>query len=157
MTSFGSRGGWWVVGQVALFALYGAALLGTDGLDAGTGNTAIRIVGAVLLAAAIVIGTWSLRLLGSNLTPYPAPQDGSTLQEHGPYRIVRHPIYLAVVSGTVGLAVALLNPAAALVGLSFVPYFAAKSGHEERMLTKRFAGYADYQSRVRHRLIPGIF
>jgi protein-S-isoprenylcysteine O-methyltransferase Ste14 len=157
MTSFVSRGGWWVVGQVALFALYGAALLGTDVLDVGTGAAAIRVVGVVMVVAAILIGVWSLRLLGSDLTPYPAPQEDSSLQEHGPYRIVRHPIYLAVVLGTVGLAVALLNPAATLVGLSFVPYFAAKSGHEERMLAKRFAGYADYRSRVRYRLIPGIF
>lgn len=157
MTSFVSRGGWWVVGQVALFALYGAALLGSDALDVGTGAATVRVVGVVMLAAAMLVGAWSLRLLGSDLTPYPAPQDGSSLQERGPYRIVRHPIYSAVVLGTVGLALALLNPAATVVGLSFLPYFAAKSSHEERMLTNRFAGYADYRSRVRHRLIPGIF
>ena len=65
-----------------------------------------------LMGVALVIGVWSLGLIRRSLSLFPAPTSDAVLVRKGPFRLVRHPIYLAVVLGTIGLALAVLNPAA---------------------------------------------
>ncbi len=75
----------------------------------------------------------------------------------GPYRIVRHPMYLAVIISILGMPVFLgslysLIPAALITGL-----FVLRTSLEDRTLRKELPGYADYAAKVRWRLIPGIW
>ncbi|MCL1693771.1 MAG: isoprenylcysteine carboxylmethyltransferase family protein, partial [Actinomycetia bacterium] len=109
--SFIERGGWWVIGQILLFGLYALAMLGTEGITEGIGLDFARLVGIGMVVVAVIIGTWSFVVLGRNLTIYPFPVHEATLTDRGPYRLVRHPIYLAVIVGAVGLALAWLNTA----------------------------------------------
>ena len=104
----------------------------------------------------MVIGVWSLILLRRSLSIYPAPVSDAELILRGPYRLVRHPIYLAVILGTVGLALATLNPTALIASLVFVPFFMAKSGHEEDLLVEQYPAYREYRSTVSYRLIPWV-
>jgi protein-S-isoprenylcysteine O-methyltransferase Ste14 len=152
--SFTERGGWWVVAQLALFGLYALAIFGTESITEGVGLDFARIVGMVMVVAAVVIGVWSLVLLGRNLTIYPYPVHGATLTDSGPYRLVRHPVYLAVIAGGVGLALALLNTAGVLVALVFIPFFGAKTGFEEEGLVEHVPGYRTYRSAIPYRIIP---
>ena len=154
--SFAERGGWWVVGQLALFAVYGLALFGTEPVREGVGLGFARVTGLALLSIAVVVGVWSLSLLRRSLSIYPAPVSDAPLVLRGPYRLVRHPIYLAVILGTIGLALAALSPYALLTGLVFVPFFMAKSGHEEDLLVEEYPEYRQYRSTVPHRLIPWV-
>jgi protein-S-isoprenylcysteine O-methyltransferase Ste14 len=154
--SFAERGGWWVVFQLALMVLYVVALAGTDPISEGIALGFARLTGIGLMAIAAVIGVWSFNQLGREISIFPAPTDNAALVRSGPYRLVRHPIYLAVILGAVGLALAALNPFALLVGLVFIPFFMAKTGHEEEMLVEQFPEYRDYRSAVPYRLIPYV-
>jgi hypothetical protein len=74
----------------------------------------------------------------------------------GPYRIVRHPIYLGYFVTHVGFLLA--NWSARNLALYIVLYFFQISRilSEERILSED-AAYRDYRGRVRFRLIPGVF
>ena len=75
----------------------------------------------------------------------------------GAYALVRHPGYAGVLLSHLALPFALgsiwaLVPAA--VGTIF---FVARTSREDRMLRDRLAGYREYQTRVRWRLLPGVW
>ena len=74
----------------------------------------------------------------------------------GPYRIVRHPIYLGYFVTHVGFLLA--NWSVRNLALYIVVYFFQISRilSEERILSED-AAYLEYRGRVRFRLIPGIF
>jgi protein-S-isoprenylcysteine O-methyltransferase Ste14 len=154
--SFAERGGWWVVGQLVLMAIYVLALVGTDPVQEGVGLGFARGTGVALMVAAVVIGVWSFTLMGRSISIFPAPLSDAELVRRGPFRLVRHPIYLAVIIGFVGLALAALNPFALVIALVFVPFFMAKTGHEEDLLVQQFPEYREYRSTVPYRLIPWV-
>jgi protein-S-isoprenylcysteine O-methyltransferase Ste14 len=109
--------------------------------------SAVEIIGGALLLVAAVN-------LGRSLTPLPTPAEGGTLKTGGLYRVVRHPIYTAVLTIVFGATVqsgsALkLGLAAALLGL-----FTGKARWEEAMLRRRYAGYDRYAART-PRFLPG--
>ncbi len=148
---FSKRGGWWVVAQFALFALILLAL--TQNRSPGA---ALMVIGWGLIAVAIVVGGSGLWMLRGKLTAMPAPVSGSVLLDRGPYAIVRHPIYSGVILGFLGLALRGANPVAVLLALALIPFFYAKTSHEERLLTARFPEYPAYKQRVRYRVLPWV-
>ena len=79
--------------------------------------------------------------------PYPLPSEKATLVEQGPYRFVRHPIYVAGVLVFLGYGCISSVPATAVVPLLAVLWH-FKAGVEERHLAERFPGYDDYRRRV---------
>jgi protein-S-isoprenylcysteine O-methyltransferase Ste14 len=154
--SFADRGGWWVLAQLSLFALYLVALVGTPEIAEGVGLGLARVTGVILVVAGVVVGGWSVVLLGQDLSIFPHPVEEARLVDRGPYRLVRHPIYLAVILGALGLALAFLSTAAAIVALVFVPFFMAKTGFEEDRLVEQVAGYREYRSAIPYRIIPWV-
>ena len=148
---FVKRGGWWVVAQ---FALFGLILLA---LTKNTDTSAPWLwAGWALIATALALGGSALFMLRDKLTAMPAPVDGAVLHRRGPFALVRHPIYTAVIFGFVGLAIKGGNPIALAAALVLIPFFLAKTSHEERLLADRFPEYVDYQRQVRHRIVPWL-
>jgi len=156
VAGFTERGGWWVVAQFVLFALYAGALVATEPVSEGVGLGFARAVGLVLAVLGAGVGAWAVALHRFRVSPFPAPGDEASLVTGGPYRWVRHPIYSAVIAVALGAALWGLRPAAVLVAVAFVPFFMAKTGHEEALLEERYPAYRDYRSRVRWRLVPGL-
>lgn len=153
--SLGSRGQGWVVLQFVLMA----AILAAGFLAPGwpeRGATALRVAGALLVAAGIALGVWAGRTLGRSLTPFPKPHAGAELVEAGPYGVVRHPIYTAGLAVFAGFGLATGPVALALAGL-LACVWAMKSAVEERFLHDRYPGYEAYAGRVRSRLVPGVY
>jgi protein-S-isoprenylcysteine O-methyltransferase Ste14 len=79
------------------------------------------------------------------------------LIDTGLYAHVRHPLYTGAILMIMAAPIALgswwgLIPAA-VAGLAFV----IRIQSEEEMLIKGMDGYEDYQTRVRYKLIPGIY
>jgi protein-S-isoprenylcysteine O-methyltransferase Ste14 len=74
----------------------------------------------------------------------------------GPYRIVRHPIYLGYLVTHVGFLLA--NWSSRNIAIYIIEYFfqVARILSEERLL-KEDDGYRAYFERVRYRLIPFFF
>ena len=94
---------------------------------------------------------WSLLTLGSRFGIAPADRG---LVTTGPYRLVRHPMYLGelVLRGALILATAPLEGLLPFLILAFHPGLA----HPARGKGAS-TGYPDYASQVRWRLIPFIF
>lgn len=145
-----------MVGQLALMAVYVLALAGTDPVTEGVALEFAQVTGVVLLVAAVAIGVWSFSLIRRTISIFPAPTGDAELVRAGPFRLVRHPIYLSVILGALGLALVLLNPFALVVALVFIPFFMAKTGHEEDLLMERFPEYREYRSAVPYRIIPWV-
>lgn len=153
MSGFVERGGVWVAVQVGLLAaivLIGRLDLASYRL-AGSGTIAW-----VLIGIALVVGVAASLSLGRNLTPYPKPVEAGTMIERGPYRVVRHPIYTAVIIGMLGVAIRAEDWLSLGLALTLIPFFFAKSRFEERHLIEQYPDYPTYQQRVPRRLVPGL-
>src|SRR5262245_1515705 len=75
----------------------------------------------------------------------------------GPYALMRHPMYAGALLLIVGLPLA-LDSWYGLLGLfGFLPVLIWRLSDEERFLTRSLPDYAEYKSKVRGRLIPGLF
>jgi protein-S-isoprenylcysteine O-methyltransferase Ste14 len=73
----------------------------------------------------------------------------------GPYRIVRHPLYLAEEIAMVGVFLQFASPWTALLLLAQISFQLRRMHNEELVLTARFPEYTVYQ-RTTARLIPGV-
>lgn len=114
-------------------------------------------LGVAAIAAGVAIGLWALAAnRPGNFNIRPDPKPGGQLVVAGPYRYVRHPMYVAVMSATLGLV--LLGPAAwriaAWIALGAVLH--AKAGLEEEAMLRTHAGYAAYRARTA-RWIPFLW
>lgn len=139
-----------VLAQFLLIGVFGVLVLtGSSGYRLST-----TVAGAVVALGGAVFGMWATRSLGAALTPFPEPRHGTVLVESGPYGVVRHPIYSAVIAVLVGLAIV----AGSVVGLGtaavIAVFFWFKAGYEESRLRLIVPGYAAYSRRVRGRLLP---
>lgn len=77
--------------------------------------------------------------------------------DSGPYAIVRHPMYSAALPLFVGTALALGSFWGLLPALLLSAGLVARLLHEERYLISNLPGYDLYRSRVRWRLVPGVW
>ncbi len=72
----------------------------------------------------------------------------------GPYRWVRHPGYLGMMLGTVGIPLALGSFFALLPATVVVSLLTYRTLREDRFLAAELQGYRQYREVVRHRLLP---
>lgn len=108
-------------------------------------------------ALGILVGLYTLlhNRLG-NFGVYPEPLEQARLVTSGPYRWVRHPMYLSVLLFMLGVAMyngGLLNQLALITLLLAI---LGKMHREERYLHQQFDGYGDYACNCK-RLIPFIY
>lgn len=148
------RGTSWVVGQVLLFGLFLASVIGGGEPPDVPGIVFAQITGVLVALGGAVFSVWAFRYHGANLTPFPRPVDDMPLIEDGPYRYVRHPMYTGIIVFTLGVGLAYANPVTMLSSVAFTVFFMAKSGYEEELLVAHVPGYRDYRSAVPWRLIP---
>lgn len=85
------------------------------------------------------------------------PERGQSVIEAGPYRLVRHPMYLATVLVCLSSGVALGSWFSGLALLPVVAVFVRRTLLEDRMLVQELRGYVDYAARVRWRVVPFVF
>jgi protein-S-isoprenylcysteine O-methyltransferase Ste14 len=75
----------------------------------------------------------------------------------GLYGVVRHPMYLGALIMMVGMPPALDSLWGLVVVAVALPALAARILDEEKMLRQELPGYPEYASRVRKRLVPGVW
>ena len=83
--------------------------------------------------------------------------DGQKVISSGPYAIVRHPMYSSVLLIYIFSPLALGSYWAMLPTLLIIPVLIARIFNEEKILTNNLPGYAEYQQKVKYRLIPYIW
>lgn len=75
----------------------------------------------------------------------------------GPYALIRHPMYAAALGILIGIPIALGSYCGLIVFVAISGVVIWRLLDEEGFLEANLSGYPDYQKKVRHRLIPGIW
>jgi protein-S-isoprenylcysteine O-methyltransferase Ste14 len=119
-------------------------------------NDMLRIAGMVVLFVATLLYIVSMNHLGGNYSPCFDHHRPLQIVTQGPYRYVRHPLYLANILQGVGYALAGSSLwVLALCGYGIFTVVRAVS-REESYLSKTFIGYESYQAKTA-RLIPFVY
>ncbi len=82
---------------------------------------------------------------------------GHTVCDSGPYRYVRHPMYVGAVLMYVSTPLILGSLCALAVGGVIVALMVCRTALEDRTLRRELPGYAEFATRTRYRLLPGIW
>lgn len=146
-----------VVANVASFVLFFASLFVCAGGVAGFTALMMAASGSLLALAGAALVLRSRAELGAAWSLVPEADQRTGLVTTGPYRLVRHPIYLGLSILAVGQALAFGSaPALIIVLFACVPTFALRARAEEKLLTCIFGDrYADYRRRTRM-IIPYV-
>lgn len=119
--------------------------------------SALGALRSILIAASLLLVCWAILAMGGRtFSVFPEPRPGARLIVDGPYRWVRHPMYLAVLlaAAAVGSAppIGLHSAFAALL----LPVIVLKVRVEERAIA---AAFPEREDRMRGiaRLIPGLW
>ena len=153
----------WDLVLVPLFQLAFVAILVVGGLDAGrfqwTGLPAwTQAIGLALMVAATLLLGWAM---GQNphfeATVRIQRDQGHRVIDSGPYRIVRHPGYVAGIVLLFGMALALRSAWALVPALLGAIGLVVRTVLEDVFLLARLDGYRGYADRTRFRLIPGVW
>jgi protein-S-isoprenylcysteine O-methyltransferase Ste14 len=113
----------------------------------------VTAVQLALTLGGLAFAVWSVRTLATNLSIVPQARRAVT---YGPYRLVRHPVYLGELVALSGLALHVGRWAAfAVLGLELVLQL-YRAGREERLLAAVVPGYREYAERT-PRLLPGVW
>jgi len=75
----------------------------------------------------------------------------------GPYSVVRHPMYVGVISMFVFMPIALGSYWALIFFLPLVVLIIFRILNEEQVLLRDLKGYKEYMQKTRYRLVPGIW
>jgi protein-S-isoprenylcysteine O-methyltransferase Ste14 len=149
-----------------IMVIYTVLLLATlvlAGLDAGRVRwsqmpMALQVLGLVGIVLSAGLIFWTI-LSNAYLGRMVRIQEdrGHQVVTGGPYRYVRHPMYVGIILLFPCMALFLgswwaLVPAGLIAMLMVV-----RTALEDRTLRAELAGYAEYAQRVRYRLLPGVW
>lgn len=138
------------------------SLLVISGLDVRFGWSAVPMAAQVM---GLVLELLGFALVGWVLLTNPFASSAVRIQRErgqkvitsGPYALVRHPMYLAVVLVCLGSGPALGSWYAGLALLPVIGIFIRRTLLEDRMLHRDLEGYDSYSARVRWRVLPPLF
>ena len=153
----------WDLVLLTLFGLTYLAIIVVAAFDAQNHWSKMPVwlwlIGAVLYVFFVMVITWAMAVNTHFEKTVRIQRDRHhRVIESGPYRIVRHPGYLATILG-------LVLPTPLLLGSwwAFIPTILAmaclilRTVLEDRTLRKELSGYEAYTRKVRYRLLPGLW
>ncbi len=127
-------------------------------LDLSSPPIFLRVAGWCGLAISLLMVAWTM---SSNtfLSEMVRIQDdrGHVVVTQGPYRYIRHPMYVGVILAIISTPLVLGSFWALIPAGMIVIVFVIRTHLEDRMLQEKLPGYKDYAAQVRYRLIPGIW
>ena len=148
-------------GLFILFTLRPVATLRLLGLMAFAANPAwmawsslplptwLRWTGVVAGLVTGVLWVWTFRSLGKNLTDTVVTRKDHALVTSGPYRWVRHPLYLGFALAVVADTLVTSNWFVSLTATATVALLMVRTRTEEEKLVERFGdAYLDYRERT---------
>ena len=147
---------------IGVFAPMFLAIYVVAGLDARFGWAPLPLwVWAIGFALFVPGGLLVLRAMGENpffeKTVRIQSERGHHVIDTGPYGTVRHPGYVGLFGWILSTPLLLTSTWAVLPTALAVIGLVIRTALEDRTLQKKLPGYADYATRVRSRLIPGVW
>ncbi len=116
----------------------------------------LRWSGAAGLLAGVLLFYWTHRSLGSNWSGLLELREGQSLVSDGPYRLVRHPMYSAMLLIGAGIGLLSANLLVWSYFLVILVMYLVRVGDEESMMLEQFGEpYARYCERT-GRLMPPV-
>jgi protein-S-isoprenylcysteine O-methyltransferase Ste14 len=112
-----------------------------------------RITGSCLILAGNLLAFYILTHLGRSFSILP---ESRKLVTAGPYKIVRHPLYVAEAVSSIGQMILFFSPIAVGLVIAQAILQLVRIHYEEKVLTKHFPEYKAYTKKTA-RLIPGIY
>lgn len=137
-----------VAAYVGTFLPFLFAFAGGSEVSEGLASFAVG-----LMALGMVFTVWSLMTLGKSFGVEPQVR---TLVQHGPYRLIRNPLYvgeIVTLIGAVCFSPSLLKTAILVVLAAVQGYRAIQ---EEQLLADNLPEYAAYKLQTK-RFVPGLF
>lgn len=119
---------------------------------------ALQITAFVVMSAGLWFVTWTL-LTNQYASSAVRIQEerGHEVITHGPYAIVRHPMYFGVFLLSLAGGLALGSWWSGLALALLIPIFVRRTAKEDRMLHEELEGYPDYAAKVRYRVVPFVY
>ena len=116
-------------------------------------SESLSIVSTALVLCGTGLAIYVVLSLGRSLSMLPQAR---RLVTNGPYRLVRHPLYLTEAVAVAGITLQYFSPLAlALVAFQCI-FQLERMKNEERVLARTFPEYRDYMLTTA-RLLPGIY
>jgi protein-S-isoprenylcysteine O-methyltransferase Ste14 len=122
-------------------------------LGQGAHRAGLVALGDALLLAGLSWSLWSVAALGRSLSIVPQARE---VVSSGPYRLVRHPLYLGELTMLLGIAVVSAHPAVFGLWCVTAALQLYRMRHEERLLAATLTSYAAYRARTA-RLLPFVY
>ncbi len=148
---------WAVMFGLAVIAIYVAAVMeARDRISSAPGT-------AWLLGLAIFVPGWTLAIWSMVVNPFfektvrIQSDQGHRVIDTGPYAFIRHPGYVGFSGWMLSTPLLLASNWAFVPALITVVLLVIRTALEDRTLHEELPGYPAYASRVRFRLIPGIW
>ncbi len=140
-----------VVANFAAFGLFFVFLAAFAGNAEGLAALVLALCGCLVAVTGAALVLRSRAELGAAWSLVPTADQGTGLVTTGPYRLIRHPIYLGLSMLALGEALAFSSyPASLVVFSAIVPTFMWRACAEERVLVDTFGErYADYRRQTK--------
>jgi protein-S-isoprenylcysteine O-methyltransferase Ste14 len=148
---------------LALCTLFLVATCVVAGLDARRFGWApldpIWAAPGLALMALSMIPTTSALAHNRNLEPTVRIQTdrGHQVVTTGPYRFVRHPMYVGMIVGLAVMPLVLGSAWSFVPAIAQIVCFVVRTALEDATLRRDLPGYVDYAARTRFRLLPGAW
>jgi protein-S-isoprenylcysteine O-methyltransferase Ste14 len=136
------------------------ALMVVPAFDHRYGWSSVPLYGVLAGGALVVVGFYFIYLVYKENTFTSATIQvvaDQRVVSTGPYAIVRHPMYASGLLYLLGTPIALGSYWGLVPFVCLLPFLIWRLFDEEQLLSETLTGYREYQQKVRHRLLPGIW
>ncbi|MDX9956584.1 MAG: nitrous oxide-stimulated promoter family protein [Anaerolineae bacterium] len=148
---------------VGINLLLTLALYAVIGLDAGRYGWSempawVRLVGLWGFIPAFGLPLWASKVNAYLSSRVRIQQDrGHTVVAEGPYRYVRHPMYVGMIFYNISVPLVLGSWWGLTVSGLMIVAVIARTAFEDKTLQRELPGYSEYSQRVQYRLFPGVW
>jgi protein-S-isoprenylcysteine O-methyltransferase Ste14 len=133
------------------------------GLDAGRFGWThmpfwVNVIGALCMTAAFAFVLWAMNVNTHFETSVRIQEDRDhQVCSSGPYRLVRHPGYSGAIIAYFGSPLLLGSAWAFIPAVMMAALFIIRTYLEDRTLKQELAGYKEYATTTRYRLLPHVW